>query len=74
MRCRNHPDRIALGYCSRCGKPLCTTCLVRLSSGNFCETCATPPQRAPGGLRRFPWWLVAVLVLGLLLAARILAR
>ncbi|MHB8731977.1 MAG: B-box zinc finger protein [bacterium] len=59
MKCVNHPDRAALGYCSRCGKALCSECLVRLSAGNFCETCANP-SAAARPRRAIPWWLIVL--------------
>lgn len=70
MRCANHPDRAALGYCSRCGKALCSECLVRLSIGNFCETCANPPPlvRARPAI---PWWLIVLAGAGLVLLVRL---
>lgn len=55
MKCANHPDRNALGYCSSCGKALCSECLVRLSTGNFCEACANPTAAAR---RAASWWLI----------------
>ena len=69
MRCAAHPDRPALGYCSRCGKALCTVCLVRLSTGNFCEACAGPaprPQR-----RAAPWWIIVLAAAALLVLVRL---
>ena len=64
MKCAVHLDRQALGYCSRCGKPLCKECLVRLRVGNFCDACANAPEGRPARLRRgMPWrqhWIVPV--------------
>lgn len=57
MKCVNHADRSALGYCSSCGKALCSECLVRLSTGNFCDTC-TNPTAAVRPRRVVPWWLI----------------
>jgi hypothetical protein len=72
MRCANHPDRPALGYCSRCGKALCTECLVRLSTGNFCDACANP---APTAARRaMPWWIIVLAVVALLVLIRLFVR
>ncbi len=66
--CAHHPDRLALAYCSGCGKALCGICVVRLSAGNYCAACAeTPdlrPRRARG--RGGRWWLwAAIAALGL---------
>ena len=73
MKCAAHPDRSALGYCSRCGKALCKECLVRLSAGNYCEVCANDPQgRMSRPKRRFPWWAIALVVMGVAAAASIL--
>jgi hypothetical protein len=69
MRCANHPDRTALGYCSRCGKALCPECLVRLSSGNFCEACANPAP--PVRRRTIPRWLIIAAALFVVLLLRL---
>lgn len=73
MKCAHHPDRTALGYCSRCGKALCTQCLVRLSTGNFCEACANPQDRPRRGAR-VPWWAVVLAALAVLVLARLFVR
>jgi B-box zinc finger protein len=70
MKCVNHPDRAALGYCSRCGKALCTDCLVRLSTGNFCDTCANPGA-AVRPRRAMPWWLIVLAAAVLLFLVRL---
>jgi hypothetical protein len=71
VKCAAHPDRTALGYCARCGKPLCKDCLVRLSTGNFCETCANAPER-PAAKRTIPWWAIALVVIAALIVLRAL--
>ncbi|MDR5682781.1 MAG: B-box zinc finger protein [Armatimonadota bacterium] len=61
IRCAFHRDRGALFYCSRCGKALCSDCVVKLSSGNYCRTCAESPFGPPGQVRSrsYLWiWLV----------------
>ncbi len=73
VRCAHHPERAALGYCSACGKALCAACLVRLSTGNYCETCANPPAR-PRPARRFPWWAIVLAVLVVLVLLRAILR
>jgi len=73
MKCANHPDRTALGYCSGCGKALCPDCLVRLSTGNYCEVCADPQARPRRG-RPIPWWAIALAVLVLLIVLRAFIR
>ncbi len=75
MKCATHPDRTALGYCARCGKPLCKDCLVRLRTGNYCETCANAPEGRTARARRgIPWWAVALVVLVALIILRALIR
>ena len=75
MRCAVHPDRQALGYCSRCGKPLCKECLVRLRTGNFCDTCANAPEGRPARPRRgMPWWAIGLIVLAALIVIRMVVR
>jgi len=74
VKCANHPDRMALGYCAGCGKPLCSACLVRLSSGNYCEACTHPGDRPPQARRRIPWWAVVLVVLAGLILFRALFR
>ena len=70
MKCANHPDRAALGYCSRCGKALCAECLVRLSTGNFCEACANPsPAVRPRPA--MPWWVIVLVGAALFLLVRL---
>lgn len=67
--CAFHADRAALAYCAGCGKALCTTCVVRLSTGNYCQTCAERPDHRPRAGRRGPThlWLWAGLAAALLL-------
>ena len=74
MKCAFHPERSALGYCGTCGKPLCKTCIVRLRTGNFCESCASSPEgstrQSAAPRRRFPRWAIVVAVLVILVLAR----
>ncbi len=70
MRCANHPDRTALGYCAICGRPLCTACIVRTSAGNYCERCAAGGDRPARARRGIPWWAVALGALVLFLIVR----
>ncbi|HKV45679.1 MAG TPA: B-box zinc finger protein [bacterium] len=73
MKCATHPDRNALGYCAQCGKPLCKECLVKLRTGNYCEVCANNPGgRVIRPRRRFPWWTIALVVMGILALASVL--
>ena len=75
MKCAVHLDRQALGYCSRCGKPLCKECLVRLRVGNFCDACANAPEGRAARLRRgMPWWAIGLIVLAALIVIRVVFR
>jgi MYXO-CTERM domain-containing protein len=75
VKCAVHPDRLALGYCSTCGKPLCKECLVRLSTGNFCDACANAPAGPPARVRRgMPWWAIGLIVLAALIVIRMVFR
>lgn len=75
MKCAVHPDRLALGYCSRCGKPVCKECLVRLSTGNFCDACVNEPAGRPArGRRGMPWWAIGLIVLAALIVIRMVVR
>jgi hypothetical protein len=73
VKCATHPDRAALGYCGRCGKALCKECLVRLSTGNYCDTCANAPYRVPARPRRgMSWWVVGLILLAAFIVLRAL--
>jgi hypothetical protein len=73
MKCANHSDRAALGYCSGCGKALCSECLVRLSTGNYCDVCANPGMKTRPR-RPMPWWLILAGAALLLVLARLLVH
>lgn len=74
--CAYHPDRAALGYCSGCGKSLCYQCVVRLTAGNYCPSCAETPDHKParpGGRSRLPLWIgLAALAIGGYIVTRML--
>ncbi|MDD3626388.1 MAG: protein kinase [bacterium] len=38
--CQDHPDKIAVEFCSRCGKPLCYDCIKMIKDHPFCSDCA----------------------------------
>lgn len=42
MKCANHPDREAVAFCSKCGKPLCEDCIAyKDEKGHpYCAQCA----------------------------------
>ena len=52
IACAHHADRAALAYCAGCGKTLCAECLVRSSTGNYCQSCAETPDHRPRVVRR----------------------
>lgn len=77
IACVNHPDRLALAYCAGCGKALCGKCVLRLSSGNYCQVCAETPNHrppSPRGRRGRMWlWVgLAVAATAILLLSRLL--
>jgi Domain of unknown function (DUF5668)/B-box zinc finger len=55
MKCSQHPDVDAAGYCRQCGKPLCAACTRDVRGALYCENClaalvATPlPAPAKSG-------------------------
>ncbi len=40
QRCYRHPDREAGRFCTRCGRPACSECLVQATVGSHCLDCA----------------------------------
>lgn len=78
ITCAYHGDRPALTYCAGCGKALCGQCVVRLSTGNYCQVCASTPDLRPPGppaRSRTRWWLAAAgIAAGALLVARLVLR
>jgi hypothetical protein len=66
ITCAYHDDRTALAYCAGCGKPLCGQCVVRLSTGNYCDTCAAAPDHRPQSIAqrsRAKWWIIGAVIL-----------
>ena len=51
MKCAQHPDVDATGYCRQCGKPLCPACTHDVRGALYCESClatmVSPPPPAP---------------------------
>lgn len=52
MKCAQHPDVDAAGYCRQCGKPLCPECARDVRGALYCENClanivASPPALPP---------------------------
>ncbi len=52
MKCAQHADVDATGYCRQCGKPLCPECTRDVRGALYCENClasiVSSPQPAPG--------------------------
>ncbi|WP_230739776.1 hypothetical protein [Methanooceanicella nereidis] len=46
MRCINHPERGAIGTCSRCGRPICGECNVLVGNRFTCKNCASLMAKA----------------------------
>jgi membrane associated rhomboid family serine protease len=40
QHCYRHPDREAGRFCTRCGRPACSECLVQAAVGSHCLECA----------------------------------
>jgi hypothetical protein len=75
--CAFHADRMALAYCAGCGKALCTGCVVRLSTGNYCQTCAETPDRPSwaghrGRSRVWIWAGLAIVALAAYMISQVL--
>ncbi|MDR3721265.1 MAG: B-box zinc finger protein [Candidatus Acidoferrales bacterium] len=53
MKCAQHADVEATGYCRQCGKPLCPACTRDVQGALYCESClasiVSSPQAAPAG-------------------------
>lgn len=44
VACANHPFRKTVLHCNRCGKPICTKCIVRTPVGYRCKQCIEEQQ------------------------------
>ncbi|GBD30378.1 hypothetical protein HRbin32_01481 [bacterium HR32] len=66
IRCAYHPDRDALHYCNRCGKPVCPDCVVRAAAGNLCRACVEGMRRGPARSPHVWLWVAAGVALVLL--------
>lgn len=53
--CVNHPRRETGVRCSKCGKPICTACMIQTPVGMRCRPCA--------GLRKLPQYQVGPVLL-----------
>jgi hypothetical protein len=45
MRCVNHPDTETYLRCSKCGRPICTRCIVQTPVGYRCRDCVGAQQQ-----------------------------
>lgn len=65
IRCAYHPDRDAVHYCNRCGRPLCTDCVVRATAGNLCRSCAEGALRPvrPRSVQTWVWLAAGAILL-----------
>ena len=43
--CSYHPERETLLRCSRCGKPICTSCAIQTPTGYRCKDCLKNQQK-----------------------------
>ncbi len=47
MKCAEHPEVDATGYCRQCGKPLCPACTRDVRGALYCESCLAALVAAP---------------------------
>jgi len=47
MKCAEHPEVDATGYCRQCGKPLCHACTRDVRGALYCENCLAGLVSAP---------------------------
>ena len=45
LYCAYHPDRETTLRCNRCGKPICTSCAIRVPTGYRCKDCVRELQK-----------------------------
>jgi membrane associated rhomboid family serine protease len=58
--CYRHPDRLTGAHCTRCGRPVCTECMVEAPVGHHCPTCVKEDNK---GVRQ-PNWRSGTIQLG----------
>ena len=72
MYCEKHPDREASLRCIRCGRLMCTQCIVRSPTGYICKECASGfEDKFFHGTNADYWIHGAVCFFGLAVAAAI---
>jgi membrane associated rhomboid family serine protease len=50
--CYRHPDRLTGTHCTRCGRPVCSECMVEAPVGHHCPTCVKDDNK---GVRQINW-------------------
>jgi hypothetical protein len=45
MRCKNHPDVLAIDSCAGCGQPYCAFCLLVVGGKRYCNVCAVTARK-----------------------------
>ncbi len=45
LHCYKHPDRETLLRCNQCGRPICSDCAVKVSTGYRCKECVHEQQK-----------------------------
>ena len=64
--CAQHPETPAVGICTQCSKPFCSSCAIEMSWGKFCSvecSIARPAAGAAPRRGRGPLWLAAASLL-----------
>jgi hypothetical protein len=66
LYCANHPNVETMLRCNRCGKPICTRCVVRTPVGYRCQECVSQQQAVffTGGVADYVIGGVLALLLG----------
>jgi membrane associated rhomboid family serine protease len=58
--CYRHPDRLTGTHCTRCGRPVCSECMIEAPVGHHCPTCVKDDNKG----RRPRNWRPATTQLG----------
>lgn len=60
MKCFDHPQADAVGYCTSCSKGLCTACAIDTGSGLACSACEAKvrgAEKASRAAKTLPFFL-----------------